>query len=296
MGQKTRMKTHKSFQRAEPYLYVLPYFLIFTFFLIVPGIVGMITSLFNWELVGARDFIGFGNYKELFNDRLFFKSVRNTALYSIMYVPFMISIGLLIALLFNQNYKLRNFFRVIIFSPYVFMIPAVGIMWRWLMDTNFGMLNFYLSLFGIPKVSWLTSPKFSLISIVIVILWETIGYSMILYLAALQTIPKELFEAADIDGASKWKRFWKLTAPLLQPTTFFLLVIAFIGAFKTFGQPYVMTAGGPVDSSLTIVMYLFNTGFQYFRLGYSATISTVLFFGILLFTLLQFKFIRQRFD
>lgn len=293
------LETKKYFKfnkKIEPYLYILPYFLIFLSFIIVPAIIGLITSFFDWQIVGYREFIGFGNYKELFADKLFLKAVRNTAIYSLIYVTFTICIGLVFATLLNEKYKMRNFFRTTIFLPYVFMIPAIGVMWRWLMDSNYGLLNYYLGLLGLPHIGWLTRPNLTLISIAIVTLWESAGYSVVLYLAGLQMIPAELYEAARIDGASKWQVFRKITFPLLQPTTFFLLVITSIGAFKTFGQPFVMTGGGPVDSSMTIVMYIFNTGFKFGRLGYSSTISTVLFIGILSLSLLQFKFIKQRFD
>jgi ABC-type sugar transport system permease subunit len=283
-------------RKLEPYLYILPYFLLFTLFLIVPGVFGIIMSLFRWEVVGLRKFIGFQNYVELFQDISFSRSLRNLSLYTLLYVPSFISIGLLLAILLNNNFLFRNVFRVLIFAPYIFMYAAVGVMWRWLMDTNFGILNYYLSHLGIAKIGWLTNPKIALVSIYITILWETSGYSMILYLAALQTIPRELYESANMDGAASWTTFWRITLPQLQPTTFYLMIIGFIGGFKTFAQPYMMTKGGPVDSTLTLVMYLYNTGFSYFRLGYAASISTILFLIILLMTVFQFRTIRQRFD
>ena len=289
-------KSFKFRKKVEPYLYILPYFLIFILFIVAPAIAGLVTSFFNWQIVGVQEFYGFGNYKELFADRLFFTAVKNTAIYSCIYITFSISSGLIFATLLNQKYKMRNFFRTVIFLPYVFMIPAVGVMWRWLMDSNYGLLNYYLEILGIPRIPWLTSPNYSLISIAIVTLWESIGYCVVLYMAALQTIPAGLYEASKIDGANKWQIFKRITLPLLQPTTFFLIIITSIGAFKTFGQPFVMTGGGPVDSTLTIVMYIFNTGFKYGRLGYSSTISVVLFLGILGLSLVQFKFVKSRFD
>ena len=184
--------------------------------------------------------------------------------------------------------------RMIIYAPYIFMIPAIGVMWRWFLDTNYGILNYYLGMLHLGPVKWLTNTHITLKSIVMVISWEVLGYSMVIFLAGLQEIPAELYEAAEIDGASPFQKFWRITLPFLRPTSFFLFVIGLIGALKTFGQPLMITAGGPLNSSMTVVMALFYNGFKYFRMGYAAAISALLFFGILLVTLMQFKLIRQR--
>ena len=280
----------------EPYLYILPYFLVFILFLVVPGVAGMVIGLFDWHVVGERSFIGLGNFVELVSDPVFIAAVKNTLFYTAMYVPVFIVVGLLLALLLNIDFKARGLMRGIIYAPYIFMIPAIGVIWRWFLDTNYGVLNYYLKVIGLPSVRWLTDTRIALKSIVMVISWETVGYSMVIYLAGLQEIPKELYEAALVDGASAWHRFWRITLPQLRPTTFFLFVIGVIGALKTFGQPFMMTAGGPVDSTMTVVMSLYFNGFQYFRMGYAAAISAVLFIGILAFTLLQFRILRQEAD
>ena len=280
----------------EPYLYILPYFAVFILFLIVPGVAGMIIGLFEWQVVGERRFIGIGNFVELVSDPVFIAAVKNTLWYTVMYVPLFIVIGLLLALFLNLNFKARGMMRGIIYAPYIFMIPAISVIWRWFLDTNYGLLNYYLQGMGLPFVRWLTDTRIALKSIVMVIAWETVGYSMVIFLAGLQEIPRELYEAALVDGASAWQRFWRITLPQLRPTTFFLFVIGVIGALKTFGQPFMITAGGPVDSTMTVVMSLYYNGFQYFRMGYAAAISAVLFVGILAFTLLQFRILRQETD
>lgn len=282
--------------KAQPYLYVLPYFLVFLLFLVVPGVAGMVIGLFNWYVVGTRKFVGLGNFAELMTDKVFLRAVSNTLRYALMYVPVFIAVGLLLALLLNIDFKGRSVMRGIIYAPYIFMIPAIAVIWRWFLDTNYGLLNYYLGALGLPFVRWLTDPRIALRSIVLVISWETVGYSMVIFLAGLQEIPKELYEAAVVDGASAWHRFWRVTLPQLRPTTFFLFVIGVIGALKTFGQPFMITAGGPVDSTMTVVMTLYYNGFQYFRMGYAAAISALLFMGILGFTLLQFRFLRQGMD
>ena len=239
-------------------------------------------------------FRGLGNYRELFHDGVFLRAVLNTLVYTVMYVPVFIVVGLLLALLLNRQFLGKSLLRMMIYAPYIFMIPAVGVIWRWLMDSNFGILNYYLQIAHLPTVPWLTSERAVLPSIALVITWEAVDYGMVIFLAGLQEIPQELKEAAELDGASAWVKFWNITEPFLRPTTFFLLVIGLIGTLKTFGQPFMLTAGGPINSSTTIVMTLYYNGFQYFRMGYAAAISTILFLGILLITLLQFRFIRQR--
>lgn len=280
------------FGGLEPYLYILPYFVIFALFLVIPGVSGMVISLFDWAVVGERKFIGIGNFKELLTDEVFLHAVRNTIVYTVTYVPTFLVLGLAMAVLLNREFRGRSLMRMIVFAPYIFMIPAVGVTWRWFMDTNFGILNYYLATLSLPTIRWLTDTKVVMDSIVLVIIWETIGFSMVIYLAGLQEIPQEILEAATIDGASSWSRFWYITIPYLRPTTFFLLVIGTIGAFKTFGQPFMITAGGPLDASMTVVMTLYYSGFQYFRMGYAASISTMLFVAIFAVTLLQFRFLR----
>lgn len=282
------------FGGLEPYLYILPYFAVFALLLVIPGVSGMVIGLYDWAVVGDRTFIGIGNFKELLTDSVFLHAVRNTLVYTLIYVPTFLVLGLAMAVLLNRQFRGRGLMRMVIFAPYIFMIPAVGVIFRWFMDTNFGILNYYLAILHLPTIRWLTDTKVVLESIVLVIAWETIGYSMVIYLAGLQEIPQEILEAATIDGANSFSRFWRITIPYLRPTTFFLLVIGVIGAFKTFGQPFMITAGGPLDSSMTVVMSLYYNGFQYFRMGYAASISTVLFVAIFAITLLQFRFLRQR--
>lgn len=264
---RTTMKSR--YGAFEPYLYIIPYFVVFALFLVIPGVAGMIIGLFDWPVVGSHPFIGLGNYKELFKDQSFIRAVVNTIAYTVMYVPAFILLGLLLALLLNREFRGKSLVRMIIYAPYVFMIPAVGVIWRWLLDSNFGVINYYLQLMRLPAIPWLTSERVVLPSMVVVISWETVGYSLVIFLAGLQEIPLELREAATLEGARAWETFWYITEPFLRPTTFFLAVIGIIGALKTFGQPFMITAGGPLNSSTTIVMSLYYSGFQYFRMGYA---------------------------
>ena len=183
------IKSRGSF--LEPYLYVLPYFIVFALFLVIPGVSGMVIGLFDWPVVGLHRFLGLGNYRELFHDGVFLRAVLNTLVYTVMYVPVFIVVGLLLALLLNRQFLGKSLLRMAIYAPYIFMIPAVGVIWRWLMDSNFGVLNYYLQIAHLPTVPWLTSERAVLPSIVLVITWETVGYSMVIFLAGLQEIPQE---------------------------------------------------------------------------------------------------------
>ena len=208
---------------------------------------------------------------------MFLTATRNTIIYTLSYVPLFIIIGLLFALFVNRDFAGRTVVKTIMYIPYICMIPAIAVIWRWLLDSNFGILNYYLEKIGIVPIKWLTDPNVVLSTVVMVILWQTMGYSMVVLLAGLQEVPTELYESATVDGAWSSSEFWNITLPFLQPSFFFLLIMGIIGGFKTFGQPYMLTLGGPGDSSKTIVMYLYYQGFHYFRMGYASAASVVLF-------------------
>ena len=288
-------RNNLSESKVAPYLYILPYTLVFLLFIAVPTINSFRMSFFDWNIVGNKEFIGFGNFKELFADKIFLKSVKNTIAYTLIYVPLYVAIGLLFAMFVNKKSVASTVVKTVMYIPYICMIPAIAIIWRWLLDSNFGVLNFYLEMIGIAPIKWLTDPNIVLKTLVMVILWQTSGYSMVVLLAGLQEVPKELYESATVDGAGPLRKFWNITVPFLQPSFFFLLIMGVIGGLKTFGQPYMLTLGGPGDASKTIVMYLYYQGFHYFRMGYAAAASVVLFLFILVVTIVNFKSIKQRY-
>jgi multiple sugar transport system permease protein len=239
-------------------------------------------------------FIGFGNYIKLFQDELFFKALFNTFYFVLVGGPLSILVSLSTALLLNSKLvKFKKIFRTIYFLPVVTTIVAVAIVWRYLYHPRMGLLNYMLSLIGINPIDWLGDPVYAMPAIVLLAVWKNFGYNMILFIAGLQNIPTELYEAAELDGASGWFKFKSITLPLLAPTTFFTSIITMIGYFQLFAEPYVMTQGGPLNSTLSIVLYMYQEGFRWWNIGYSVSIAFVLFIIILIGTIIQFRYEKR---
>ncbi|NPV53809.1 MAG: sugar ABC transporter permease [Firmicutes bacterium] len=274
-------------------LFLAPYFVIFLLFKLGPIIANFLVSAYRLDIVGGGEFIGLKNYHHLLTDRLFWVALRNTLYYLVLVGPVVIIGGFLLALLLNQPLRGRAFARAAVFMPYVIMVTVVGALWRWILESRFGILNYYLGLLGIGPVYWLTSSSTAMIGIVIATVWWTIGYNTVIYLAGLQDVPRELIEAAEIDGAGPLRCLTQVIVPFLRPTTFFVVLTTVIYSLQVFGQVYTMTGGGPRYSTLTLVQHLYVTGFRLFNLGYSATISVVLFIVILVMSAGVFGFLRQ---
>lgn len=256
-------------------------------FMIIPTISSFIISLTSWNLIGTPSFIGFENFKELYHDPLFWKSLINTALYVLVKVPFNMLISLIFAVLLNKPLYGRPLFRTILFLPMIASSVSVALLWQPLFDVSNGMLNKILDVIGLPSSLWIYSPNTSLMSVVLVALWKETGYYMVMFLAGLQSIPKTYYEAAELDGAGPIQQFFRITIPLISPTTFFILIISIIGSFQIFDLTTVLTAGGPANSTNTLVMYIYQAGFKFFRMGYASAISTVLFVIVLIITIIQ---------
>jgi ABC-type sugar transport system permease subunit len=251
-------------------------------------------STTSWNFLSeAKDFIGLQNYIDLFNDTLFWKVALNTTYYAVGSVALSIAFGLLFALLLNQKIFMRGIFRTVIFSPYVTTSAAVALLWIWIFEPNYGLINYALSLVGIEGPVWLTSSQWAMPALIIMNVWRISGYVMALFLAGLTAIPRELYEAAEIDGAGRMATFFKITLPLLSPTTFFIVVTSFISAFQVFDQVSVMTLGGPADATKVFNYYIYEQAFITFRAGYASTISTVLFLILLGLTILQLRLSRK---
>ncbi|MEH7417260.1 sugar ABC transporter permease [Neobacillus drentensis] len=242
------------------------------------------------------------NYQQLIKDEVFWKSVWNTGKYVIITVPIQMGLGLLIALAIERIQHLRWLYRMIYFLPYITSVIAVSWVWRLLFEPSVGFFNEMLSWFGISSQKWLSDPILALFCVCAVIIWQSMGFSMLIFMAGLQGIPKQLFEAAQIDGASGWKIFWNITFPLLNPTIVFLAVTGVISALQSFAQIQSLTAssgasaGGPLNSTISIVVYMYKSAFQEFNLEYASAIAVVLFIFILLVTLLQFKILNKSYE
>lgn len=274
-------------------LFLGPYFVLLIVFKLLPIFVNFWYSLTDMQLVGSSEFIGFANYQKLLNDELFFKAARNTLQYLLYVGPVNIVGGFLLALLFNSRLKGTIAGRTAVFAPYVIMITLVGITWRWILDGSHGLLNHYLGYVGIDPIYWLTNTSTAMLGIAIASIWWTIGYNTIIYLAALQDIPRELLDAAAIDGAGSVRRVISITIPLVKRTTFFVVITTVIYSMQMFGQVYVMTAGGPSYSTLSFVQYLYIKAFREYKLGYSAAIGVALFVLLLVLSAIIFLLFRE---
>lgn len=279
---------------TSAYGFLLPNLVGFAIFTFFPVIAALVISMTDWDLLQAPKWVGLENYRTLFTDPLFGQVLKNTALYVLGTVPLQMLLALLVALALNQRIPGQLFFRTAYFMPVVASTVAVALVWRWIFNYDFGLLNSFLYMIGIQDPpNWLGSTRWALISIIIMSVWQQVGYSMVLFLAGLQGVPQQLYEAAEIDGAGSWGRFFFITLPLLSPTTFFILIIGIINSFQVFDQALIMTQGGPANATNTIVYHIYRNAFQFFKMGYASAMAWVLFAIIFVVTLLQFRFQRR---
>ena len=262
-------------------MFVAPYFILLFIFKVLPIFANFYYSFREIEVQTSGVFIGLQNYRDLFEDPLFYKVLRNTFTYLLYVGPVNIIFGFLLALLLNQKLKGTTFSRAVIFVPYILMTTLVGITFRYILDGNNGIFNHFLSFFGIEPIYWLTRQNTAMLGIAMASIWWTIGYNTVIYLAALQDVPRDLIEAASIDGANRFQRLFNIIIPYVKNTTFFVVLTTVIYSMQVFGQVYVMTSGGPNYSTLTFVQYLYIKAFREFKLGYAAAIGVILFLIIL---------------
>ena len=268
-------------------LFLLPSLIGFLIFIIYPVFYSLGVSFTEWDLINPMKFIGLKNYQSLLKDANFWNSLKNTFIFIIGYLPSVMIIGLLVALLLNSKIRLKPVFRGIYFLPVVTSWVAVSLVWKWLFNPKFGLINYFLSLISVHGPNWLNDPKTAMLAIIITSVWKDIGFIMVLYLGGLQNISPSLYEAASIDGADNWHQFWKITLPMLKPTTFFVSMISLINSFQVFDQVNIMTEGGPGDSTTVVVQNIYNSAFKYSEMGYAAAMSWVLFAIILVVSLVQ---------
>lgn len=277
------------------YFFLAPALSAIFIFFFIPVIAAFIISFTDFDIYTLGNFstlrlIGFDNYVKLFSDDLFWTALGNTFYFVVVAGPLSIAVSLTAALLLNSKLvKFKSLFRLAYFLPVVTTLVAVAIVWRFIYHPNFGILNFFLGLIGINPIDWLGDPDWAMPSIILLAVWKNFGYNMIIFIAGLQNIPEELYEAADIEGANAFQKFKHITLPMLAPTTIFVSIITMIGYFQLFAEPYVMTQGGPLNKTLSIVQYMYQEGFRWWNMGYSASIAFVLFIIIFIGTLIQFK-------
>ena len=286
----TKVKQRRSLLWSEArdgYLFILPWVFGFIIFTAGPMLASLYISFTRWEIVTPSVWVGGAQYVKLFNDDRFWLSLYNTSYYVFIGVPLHLFFALLAALAVNMNLRGIHFFRTAYYVPSLTPVVANSILWVWIFHPEWGLANAFLEWIGLEGLYWLQDPRLAKPALIVMSFWS-IGGQMVILLAGLKGIPMELYEAAAIDGANWWSRFWRVTLPLLTPALFFNLIIAIIGAFQVFTQAYIMTEGGPNYSTLFYLLYLFRAAFENFRMGYASAMAWVLFIVVLTFTALQF--------
>ena len=280
------------------WLFLAPALALIGIFFFLPVAAALLLSFTDFDLYAVADpantrLVGFQNYARLLRTPIFWTALRNTFYFALVGGPLTIAASLGAALLLNARLvRFRGVFRTIYFAPFITTLVAVAIVWRYLYHPRYGFINYALGSLGIAPVDWLGDPRWAMPAIILLAVWKNFGYNMLIFIAGLQSIPEELYEAAAIDGAGPVRRFWHVTLPMLAPTLLFVAVITMIGYFQLFSEPYVMTQGGPLRSTTSLVLLMYEEGFRWWRMGYAASIAFVLFVLILAATLVQFRLQR----
>jgi multiple sugar transport system permease protein len=272
-----------------PYLFILPNLVIFIVFLFGPTIYSFYMSFTNWDGLGSPEWIGLRNYERLRHDPVFRAAMRNTILYTIGTVGPMMVLALGMAMMVNARLPGRTFLRVVVYLPVVISWVAAALVWQLIFLHPTGFLNAFLGNFGFGPFVFTNNPTLALPAIVWMTIWKGLGFYMIIFLAGLQTIPGSLYEAASIDGASKWQQFWRITLPLLRPTTLFVLIIGIIQSFEVFIPIFLLTGGGPGYSTMVLVMAIYRFGFQTYEMGFASTIAVVMFLFVMIVSIMQLR-------
>jgi len=284
-----RKPRNLNFRRnLEGYLYILPWLIGFFVLTLGPFIAAFVISLHSWDMLTPMKFIGLNNYQTLLKDPLFWKSLRITLIFALVGLPLQLALALLLAVLVNGKNRINLAYRAIFFLPSVSSGVATAILWRWMLNPEFGLINVGIRAVGVPPPPWLSSQGWALPAVIFMSLWG-VGSTMLIYLAGLQSIPDQLYESAAIDGANLWAKFRYITLPMMSSTIFFTFIIGVINTFQIFTQVYVLTNGGPNNATLFYVLYMYQRSFQAFKMGYASALAWVLFLLVLVITLIQFK-------
>ncbi len=269
-------------------IFSLPFLAVYLAFMIFPLLFGLYISFFKWNILSTATFTGFENYKTLFKDEMFYTSLWHTLQFVLITTPTLLVVGFIMALAVTGSSPLKAILENVFFFPYIFSMTVVSTLWAWLMQKDFGIFNQALVQVGLNPISWLTNERFAMWSVGLTTLWWTAGFNMILFSAGIKQIPKEIYESAWIDGATWWQGIRHITIPLVRSTTVLCLILQVIASFNVFGQVFVMTGGGPHGTTRVLVQYIYETGFKYYKMGYSAAMSYILFLIILLISILQY--------
>ena len=285
-------------QARTAYLFTLPVFIYVIIIFFIPAGYTIVLSMYTWSLDGLGRFIGLESYRELLNAPLFLKSLRNTLVFTLMSVPGTAFFGLLAALAFQSRTRLRfrGFFKVTYFMPLVVSLVAVAFVWKWMFNPSIGLLNNILRMLSLPEQGWLNDTTQVLPSLAIMYVWARLGFAMVIFIAGLESIPSDYYDAAAIDGASRWQQFWRITFPLLNPQLVLVVILEMITSLRTFELPYMAANGGPAHASRTVVLHIYDSAFQYFRMGSAAAAAIILFSLILVLTLVQRRLLSRQIE
>jgi len=289
----TRRSVSRDFLR--PYIMIAPALIVFLLFFLFPIGYMIYLSFHEWNFISPeKTYVGLKNFKRLVADPLFLEVIRNSLVYTFLSVFLTITISLALSLWLNKKGWIYSFIQGAVFSPHIISLVSVSMLWMWMMDADYGLLNWFVEKLGFEKVPWLTDPKFALISLVIVSVWKSVGYYTLIFIAGLQSIPKNLYEAASLDKTPKWRVLTKITLPMLSPTLFFLTIIGLINSIQVFETINIMTGGGPVNSTKTLVYYIYENGFVFFKLGNASAAGVILLIILTILTLIYFKVLSKK--
>lgn len=287
-------KTKRKFS-IKPYLLISPYVVYFLVFVLFPVLFSFFLTFHKWNIISPMEYTGGDNYVRMIKDRLFLKSLWNTFRFLIIHIPLQIIIALGLAVLLNTAIKFKNFFRASFFLPVIISGVVVTIMWQQLYGFNSGVINRLLTGIGLGRIGWVNTEEMAMISIAIMATWKNVGLYVVLFLVGLQTVPQHYYEAAEIEGAGSWQKFWHITLPAINPTIFMVLIFSTIGGFSLFIEPYVMTGGGPLNSTLSSVLYIYKQAFEFYHMGYAATLGFAFAFIILIVVVIQKKYVEKKY-
>lgn len=277
------------------FLFLSPTLIIFSTFILFPVFFSFYLSFQKWNMFsGDATFVGLDNYARMIQSAEFWQVLKNTAIYSIGTIPINMGLSLWVAYLLNKKIAGKKFLRTAFFAPVIISPVAAALIWRWMYDPNFGLVNFFVESLGFDPVNWLNEPTAAMFALIIMSVWKTFGINMVLFSAGLQGIPDSYYEAAELDGAGKWAKFWNITIPMLAPTTFFIMIMSMISSFQVFDVVYVLTSGGPLGSTKVLVFYVYEYAFKFFEMGYASAISYFLFALLFLLTMLQIKYLKSK--
>lgn len=287
IGTRKRMSAARRRDLRDGLLFASPFILGVLLLWLGPMLYSLYLVTQDWNLIRPPRYVGMRNFERLFSDPLVRKSLVNTAFFTFIGVPLQLTVAFLLALMLNQNVRGRGIYRTLYYLPAITPAVASAIVWVQILNPEFGVLNALLGMFGIGPIKWLFNPTYAKPALILMSLWF-VGPQMIIFLAGLQSVPQQLLDAASIDGANAWGRFWHVTVPIVSPVILFNMIIGIIGSFQVFSSAFIMTGGGPRDATLFLVLYIYRNAFQFFRMGYAAALSWMLFAIIMVFTGLQF--------